>query len=146
MKTIAYAFVFLLAAFLAMLVLGNVGITYPNVVEKEPLKDPIKVQSISGNIIETSDGRVLDLGIQPEGGHSWNDIFMQSGYMVEIKSARDGMVAIYANQKGWICGTPWARTMTIPLIPETVYRDRRELVAVCDESDQRTTSRHQKDH
>ena len=42
----------------------------------------------------------------------------------------DILNAISARQDGWVCGTPWAQPIVIPIFPVVVYRNRRELVAL----------------
>lgn len=111
--------------------IGSVGFTYPRVVAREPLQHPVKIASIQGNAITLVDGRIFDLGPPPD-QKAWPDVFSESDGMVDIDASGND-AAIYANQKGWICGTPWAAPIRIPLVPETVYRDRRELVALAEQ-------------
>ena len=105
---------------------GWIGIRYPEVVENEPLNAPVGIESISAGSLKLLDGRAYTLDPHwPDEG--W---FKQCvpGTLVEIEEVGGGEVTVWANRPGWICGTPWAEPIRIPLIRDVVYRNRREIL------------------
>jgi hypothetical protein len=114
--------------FLTIVLFSFVGFHYPKVIEDEPLVNPVKIIKIDGSTLYLADGRTLIL----EDGFDddWKSIFSQSDFYIDIDAFSDhGDAVIYARQDGWICGTPWARPIRIPIIPDIVFKNRREPVA-----------------
>lgn len=120
--TIAVATLLLAAAS----VTGIVGFRYPHVLEDEPLRDSIKVFRIEGNEIHLADSRVVVVGTAVEdelrGAVAESELFVD----VEVDRA---FATVYARQDGWVCGTPWAQPIRIPVFRDTVYRNRRQVIA-----------------
>jgi len=50
--------------------------------------------------------------------------------MIDVEEHDNGFVEVYGRQNGWICGTPWVQPIRIPIIRDTVYKNRRELIAI----------------
>ena len=124
MKIVAFILVVIVIAF----ILGLVGFTYPRVVRDEPLHHPLRVVKIEGTNIVLESGRLIALE-----GMTAADItnkLQQSDFHVDVEPGHGGSVAIWARQTGWICGTPWAQPIRIPLVPVTVHKNRRKLIAV----------------
>jgi hypothetical protein len=93
----------------------------------EPLNNPQKVVYIEGTNVTLESGK--SVGINFFRDSDLSNVLAQSGFEIDLEP--DGkMVAVYARQDGWVCGTPWAQPIRIPLIEDTVYKNRRELVAV----------------
>lgn len=114
------------AIFVALVAVQFVGIHYPLVIQDEPLRNPARIVNVSGKLVTLEDGRKLRMeGIESE--DDWNSIFQQSNYQIEIEANDDGAMII-ARQKGWICGTPWAQPIRVPLIPDIVYKNRKKVV------------------
>jgi len=127
MRVCSYILVSLVVLFLC-LKLRLVGISYPEIVENQPLESPIRVIRIEGNNVELADGRTLSLNDPSH--ESWSDVLAQSENMIDVEEFDSDFVAVYARQDGWVCGTPWAQPIRIPLIRDTVYKNRRELVGI----------------
>lgn len=121
--TLAFALLLLVTASFT----GLVGFRYPTVVEDEPLLAPSKVLFIDGDEIHLTDSRVIR--IRSTSAQSLREAIAESDFSIDVSGCGD-LVVIYARQDGWICGTPWAQPICIPLIPETVYQNRRELLAI----------------
>ncbi len=108
---------------------GLVGVRYPRVITDEPLKHPQKVVRIEGTKLSLADGAVVTLEGVEEGNLS--NILWQSEFTVDIDESTGGDVGVWARQNGWVCGTPWAQPIRIPLIRDTVYKNRRQMIALC---------------
>lgn len=122
----------ILIVILGLLVLGVltgvVGIHYPRVIENQPLVNPIEISKVEGSVVTLADGRILEFeGDAPKG--SWENFFA-SGRKIDIEENGADEVMVWANKPGWICGTPWATPIRIPLIADDVYRNRREVVGL----------------
>jgi hypothetical protein len=124
----------LLTLFALVLVEGArlrlVGFHYPVVVQNQPLLHPIKVSLFQGTNLLLQDGDVIALDVAEASDIS--NTLSQSAFEVDIEGDRSGRAAIYGRRNGWICGTPWAQPIRIPLIRDIVYKNRRELIAVGD--------------
>lgn len=110
--------------------MGLVGFHYPQVIQDEPLRHPLNVVRVENNRLWLEDGRGLVLD-DLDAGQISNKL-SQSDFKVDIEPGANGILGIYARQNGWICGTPWAQPICIPIIPDTVYKNRRELIAISD--------------
>ena len=107
---------------------GLVGFHYPHVIKNEPLKAPVKVMRVDEQKLFLEDGRTIEVETYP--GEDLTKQLSQSDFMIDVEPAADGLVNIYARQDGWICGTPWAQAIRIPIFRDKVYKNRRELIAV----------------
>jgi hypothetical protein len=124
----------LIAGFLAIgYLIGFVGIRYPRVIENQPLLDPKPVAKIDGARIELQDGRIFEV-LDDFAGDEWpiSDAGVHRLVDIEPDFGDDGFI-IYGNRAGWICGTPWAKPIVIPIIGDDVYRNRREMIALARE-------------
>jgi hypothetical protein len=107
---------------------GLVGIHYPRVTENEPLNNPIIVLKADNDHLHLEDGRVIQIDY-------WNlrgtpsTLMNITKHRVEVHQDSSGAITVYGNEKGWICGTPWAKLITIPIIPDNVYRNRKQFLA-----------------
>jgi len=106
---------------------GIIGFRYPRVIENEPLNRPIKVTRVEGNYLFLSDSRIISIESAAE--ERLTEAIAESDFYVDVEESRP-LVSIYARQDGWVCGTAWAQPIRVPLFPDTVYRNRRELIAV----------------
>jgi hypothetical protein len=107
---------------------GFIGIHYPHVIQDQPLRHPLAVVRVETNRLWLEDGRVLAL--DDADGSQISNKLSQSDFKVDIEPGADGILGIYARQKNWICGTPWAQPIRIPIFRDTVYKNRRELIAI----------------
>jgi len=128
MKVTGYIVVTVLVVVVFGSMIGLVGFHYPSVIQDEPLRNPQKVLRVEGTNIFMEGGAVIALD-QVYASGLCNKL-KQSGVQIEVEGARGEPVAIFARQDGWVCGTPWAQPIRIPLIPDRIYKNRRELVAV----------------
>lgn len=102
---------------------------YPREVENNPLLDPIKVQSVSGSTLLLEDGRTFHM-------HTFDEplekIIEESGFLVDVDTAAgEAYSMIYVKRRGFItCGLPWTGVIEIPLIPDDVPRNHRELLGL----------------
>jgi hypothetical protein len=108
--------------------LGLVGFHYPRVVQNEPLRNPQTVVHLDGADLALQSGAVIT--VEAMDSLEISNKLSQSAFQIDVESGNDGTVAIYARQNGWVCGTPWAQPIRIPLIRDTVYRNRRHLIAL----------------
>jgi hypothetical protein len=108
--------------------IGVVGFRYPKVIQNEPLKHPQKVVRVEGTDLVLQNGRTVRVeGID----HSEiTNKLAQAAFEVDLEGGDEGAVSIWARQSGWICGTPWAQPIRLPLIPDRVYRNRKQLIAL----------------
>src|SRR4051812_43856517 len=110
------------------LMFGVIGFHYPKVIQNEPLHNPQKVVRIIGSDVVMQNGAVLR--IDNMDASEISNKLSQSTFEVELDGGPNGEpVAVWARQKGWVCGTPWAQPIVIPLIRDTVYKNRRCVVA-----------------
>jgi len=107
--------------------LGIVGFRAPRVVQNQPLMAPIRVVSIDGAKLVLEDKRIIQT--EPYSGQDLSNQLSQSDFMVDLEPGAGETVGVYARQTGWICGTPWAQPIRIPIIRDTVYKNRRQLIA-----------------
>ena len=112
-----------------------VGIRYPEIVDDQPLENPVRVTDVAARednaaIVTLEDGRRLDLEFYEY--HTVAETLEQTQFRVDVVP-RNGSVLVFGNRDGWVCGAPWAQPIVIPLIPDTVYRNRREIIASGDE-------------
>ena len=107
--------------------MGLIGFHYPRVIENQPLSNPIAISNVEGLAVSLTDGRILELESYDYNG-SENHL-LAKGTMIEIEEISDGEVVIWGNKPGWICGTPWAQPIRIPLLADDVYRNRREMLS-----------------
>lgn len=116
-------FALLATVFIANAV-GLIGFHYPQAVENEALLDPVAVKSVSEEKLLLGDGRVLQLD------HVFvSDLdksLAETGSQIEIGENGEIYIARYR----WICGTPWATLIEIPLFADEVPLNHRELVGV----------------
>jgi hypothetical protein len=106
---------------------GVIGFHYPRVIENEPLHDPIKVLRVEGKQLHLSDSRIIE--VQNTSDEALTKAIAESDFYVDLEGS-GSVVTVHARQNGWICGTPWAQPIRIPLFPDTVYQNRRDLIAV----------------
>ena len=128
MKYLLYTIIGCILIFILGISSGLIGIHYPHVVENQPLESPIKVVRIDGQNLTLSDGRVII--INDETGRNWRAVLSESENMIDVEEHDNGFVEVYGRQNGWICGTPWVQPIRIPIIRDTVYKNRRELIAI----------------
>ena len=107
---------------------GIIGFHYPRVIQNEPLLHPRKVVRLEGTNIVLQDGLVI--GIESMDSNEISNKLQQSNFYVDVDDGNDAYTVIYARQDSWVCGTPWAKPIVIPLIPDDVYKNRRQLVAL----------------
>ena len=107
---------------------GLVTFHYPNIIQNEPLKNPQKVVRLDGPDIILENGRMVRLDFMYVSEIS-NEL-SQAAFIIDLEGEKEGAVRIWGRQPGWICGTAWSQPIRIPLIRDTVYVNRRELIAV----------------
>jgi hypothetical protein len=128
MKITAYILIIALLLILCAASCGLVGFHYPTVIQDEPLRDPQKIARVEGTNLFLQNGSVI--AIDWIKATEISNELRQSSFEVDLEGAKGEPVAIIARQDGWICGTPWAQPIRIPLIRDTVYKNRRELIAM----------------
>jgi hypothetical protein len=128
MKITATILIVAVLLILCASMIGMVGFHYPHVIQDEPLQHPQNVLRVEGTNIVLESGAMIALDQVDASGIS--NKLKQSAFQVDIEGAKGGPVGIWARQDGWICGTPWAQPIRIPLIRDTTYKNRRELIAV----------------
>jgi hypothetical protein len=110
------------------LMMGMAGVHYPRIIRDEPLQHPQTVVRIEGTNLVLESGAIIAFdGIEAA---SISNKLQQSEFAVDIDGAQGEALAIWARQDGWVCGTPWAQPIRIPLIRDTTYKNRRQMIAV----------------
>ena len=102
-----------------------VQIHYPKVIENNPLRSPRKVESISGRNFVLEDGRTFESQMSPD---DLKEFIRESGFQLDIEHEAGDSYAVYYKHRGWLCGTPWAGLIAIPLIPDNVPINSRKLM------------------
>lgn len=124
LRTLLFAVAFV-AVFIASNGFGIVGLRYPRAIENDPLLSPLRVASIQGNSLVLEDGRVLEV---VDVRHPLDEMIANSDYQIDLESHSEvDLVFICVKSRSWICGTPWACVINIPLIPDDVPINRREM-------------------
>lgn len=119
----------LLILFTLGIVTGLVGISYPVRVDNSSLISPIKVVRITDNQIELADGRMISLSSAHD-DHEWQGQIVYSKNMVDVEGDPGSPeVWIYGDRKFMLCGTPWAQPIRIPMIPNRIPMNHRQLIA-----------------
>jgi len=119
-------------AIVAILVVGGsatglIGFHYAHVVQNEPLRNPQRVVRLDGVELALQNGAVIRVEALDTGEMS--NKLSQSAFEIDVESGKEETLGIYARQNGWVCGTPWAQPIRLPIIRDTVYRNRRVLIA-----------------
>ncbi len=128
MKIVATILIVVALLVVTASVIGLIGFHYPDVVQDEPLRNPQKVVRVEGTNIYLESGAIVALdGINTL---EISNKLRQSAFEIDVEGTNKEPVAIWARQDGWVCGTPWAQPIRIPLIRDTTYKNRRELIAV----------------
>lgn len=118
---------------------GLVGISYPVRIDNTSLRSPIKVERINGNQIVLVDGRVITLDVNQE----LKDRISYSKNRVDLEGDPEGPdVWIYGDRKFMLCGTPWAQPIRIPIIPNRIPMNHRQLIAAGEISKKAETVTH----
>lgn len=108
--------------------MGMVSFSYPDVIENQPYKNPIKVVSFSDNTITLENGKEYFIGNHAEIAF---DMIKNAGNVIETPEGVD--FGVKCRVEGWICGTPWAQPIVIPIFSEKVYKNRIHVVGVAHE-------------
>ena len=125
-KIVACVVTAAIVLFVLAWLVGVVGFHYAHVIENEPLIAPVEVTNVDGNRLVLADGRALEVDAFPG---QLTDLLSQSDFMIDLETEGEDAVLIYARQDGWICGTRWAQPIRIPIFRDTVYKNRRQLIA-----------------
>lgn len=135
----------ILGIILALDLFGILGFTYPASKENQPLKHPIKVTQIQKNFLTLEDGRTVNLDPSLTIASEFDletlslvDFFSDRPREVDIEELNvDGLeiVKVFVADRQFICGTPWARLVTIPLIPNSFPRYRAKMLAYGEQSE-----------
>ncbi|MDH5676573.1 MAG: hypothetical protein OEZ06_30925 [Myxococcales bacterium] len=111
----------LLVAWSAFVVEGFVGFHYPRIIENDPFRNPVRVASVEGTTLTLEDGRRLRLETTRDA-----DLYHRvkaSEFFVEVEDfGEESYVAV--KERMWLCGTPWAYMIRIPLIADDVPINR----------------------
>lgn len=106
---------------------GLVGFHYPKVIQDEPLHQPLRVVRVEGTNLFLQNGDIIALyGLDAS---QINNMLSQTAFEIDVKN-QNGDLVIFARQNGWVCGTPWAQPLRVPLFEDTVYKNRRQLIAM----------------
>ncbi|MGC4015604.1 MAG: hypothetical protein QM755_13950 [Luteolibacter sp.] len=111
---------------------GLIRITYPKIVNNPVLSHPIQVTAVSGDQITLVDGRVLKVESM---GPELTKAMSESRNEVELQPSpyEPGEYQIYGRKRRFICGTPWAGLINIPIIPCKIDGNERTLIGFADD-------------
>jgi hypothetical protein len=107
--------------------MGVLGFTFPRAIENDPLRKPLLVTSVTSNSFTLADGRSF-LVIYDQ--HNFFKAITNVGVRVDLDEMGEEEFTVYTAERGWICGTPWARMITIPLIPQSVPINHRRYAGM----------------
>lgn len=102
---------------------GIIQFRYPQTVENEPLLSPVAVTSLTVDKMVLGDGRIIE------------DLVWTSSTeprftgIVDIEEIGDDEALIYVKHRGWLCGTPWAAAISIPLFADEIQINHRVPIA-----------------
>ncbi|MEM6474320.1 MAG: hypothetical protein AAF802_32600 [Planctomycetota bacterium] len=125
MKTVVWIIVGAVGVSVLAYLFGIVGFHYPHIIVDEPFKNPTEVIGVVDEHLYLSDLRVIKLHANSH--EPLAEVLSQSDYLVDVIGL-EPYVRLYARKNGEICGTSWTQSIRIPLFPETVYRNRREMI------------------
>lgn len=115
--------------------MGVVGFTFPRVMENDPLRKPVRVTAVTSNSFTLADGRSF-LVIYDQ--HYFSEVITNVGVRVDLDDMGQEEFMVHTAERGWICGTPWARMITIPLIPQSVPINHRRYAGLVQLKDRKT--------
>lgn len=96
---------------------------YLEVVENDPLVAPVRVVSVREDLVELEDGRVFQL----QGVHWLGELAAGSELQIDLEPADAARATVFVKRRQTICGTPWARPISIPIIADKVPAYTREF-------------------
>jgi hypothetical protein len=105
---------------------GFIGLRYPRAKYNNPLRNPVQVDRVHGRTLVLADGRELELS---ESSGDIAALVAESKNRIDLVAVNDQYM-VFVNRRGWICGTPFAAMIQIPLIPVDVPMNRREPIGV----------------
>lgn len=117
----------LVCLFVATEGFGLIGLHYPRAIDNDPLVSPVTVTLVAPNVLQLEDGRRLEVAFQ-DLGVALDKAISDSDGKIDMEVGNNGVVSVYLKRRSWVCGTPWARAINIPLIPDDVPLNRRQLV------------------
>jgi hypothetical protein len=123
MRTAKIIGVVMVLLFLGVLA-GIIGFSYPRLIDNQALENPIEVTSLDGTIMTLEDGRRIDFEYFL--GDDLKAALEDSNYQVDIEHDGDQLV-IFLSMPTFVCGTPWAQPIRIPLMPCDIPRNRRQM-------------------
>jgi hypothetical protein len=133
MKYIIRFLSFFVVGLAACWMLGWVEFTYLNIVPNEPLLHPRKARELQGTNMVMQDGQIIALWPKYPSERSTEEIYgdisnqlSRSDFQVDVDS-KDGQLEIYVRKHRKF--RDYAPPFTIPLIRQTVGKNRRELLA-----------------
>ena len=98
---------------------------YPRAIQNDPLLAPVAVRSVVGNTLHLADGRAIEIDTT----EPLDQLISRSDCRVDLEF-EGTEVLVYINHRGWLCGTPWAALIEIPLIRDDVPINRRAPIGV----------------
>jgi hypothetical protein len=102
---------------------GIVGFHYPRAIDNDPLRSPVYVAHVDATRLVLEDGREFEFA---NGNHEPAVMSGQFGNRVDLELQPDGTYTVYRQRTGlFICGTPWARPINIPLVPDDIPLNAR---------------------
>ena len=110
---------------------GIVGLHYPRPINNNPLQAPIHVIAINGNKLDLADGRVVELENPQLPTSEIQQLLQNSQMLVDVEATAPTFpheVMISVKQRHFICGTPWARIISVPLFPDDVDANKKGLL------------------
>jgi len=108
-------------------VLDLVGFHYPREVIDDPLLSPVRVLSVRNKTLYLEDGRALRMDDSLLQG-SIIDLIQASDNRVDVEPDRSQKLVVFVKKRRPICGTRWAQFVIIPLFPDDVQINHRELL------------------
>lgn len=113
---------------LFLVTIGIVGLRYPRLINNNPLQAPIQVVAINGTKLDLADGRVVELESPLLTSSEIQQSLQNSQMLVDVEAADPTFphdVTLYVKQRQFICGTPWASVIRIPLFPDNIDANRK---------------------
>ena len=133
LNTIVLVVVIMFAIYLACST-KLIGFHYPEIVNDQPFDGGIRITSIEGLRIKLENGLLLKM--ENDDSFKHEKVQMAIGDLVKIETDDNENFQIHARVNGWVCGTPWASLITIPIVKDRVYKNKIKFVGFANKVDE----------
>ena len=101
---------------------GILGFTYPRTIDNNPLTDPVDIVVITNQVLTLANGQSFAVSDD----FRWEDKLYDR--QIELQSLPDGRTRLFVKRRHLFCDTPWARLVTIRLVPVDIKKWTRSEI------------------